>query len=407
MKINILLAAILTVLLACENEDDIENAKETSLLTLSVDPSYPTDDSDDWIIVNSEAGDLLAYMPFESNQELEILTDKPILGKLTITYLNYLPFEEGKNYSMKSFTSIEKGKHLVVGGLTKTEISGSINISVSDVHSYQNTHLTTRFGTQFGGSISWDINNSVLDLQSSTFTGASKYISTVTSGNMYRYKVLDNVRPNETYDFSFDDMIPFEEKATFIFPEAKFVSLFVYGSDPELASTPNSFLLDWRLISNPGTAIVPEYINVLTNYRTELAVYYEGYSYSYVNQGSIPDDLSTWPQQSDFGVNEKSLSNFSAATSKPFVWLMARWGYSDIPNKTAVSWQVSSPSPNFRIKELPAEIIGAHPALTFDNFNYQGSTFYTQSPAYELFFGKTFQAGSEPTGEILGIFVNN
>lgn len=75
-------------------------------------------------------------------------------------------------------------------------------------------------------------------------------------------------------------------------------------------------------------------------------------------------------------------------------------------SKISVYWTVSSPSGNYKIKELPAEIISVHPALALDNFIYNGTTFYTQSPSYELFFENAFQSGTEPTGLRLGISIN-
>lgn len=407
MKIKLLFVVVLSIFFACDGDKDDPSTKVTSLLTLTVDAAYPTSETDDWIIVHNEAGNLLAYEPFESNQDLEVLTDKPFKGKLTITFLRYAPLEDAKNYSMNSFTNIESDNHLMRMAIPSPVTSGNINISVSDVHSYQKFALTTRLGTLFGGSSSWNPNTSVLDLQSYTYSGATKYILTVTSGNMYRYKVLDNVQPNHTYSLSFNDMIPSEEKTTFIFPEAEFISLFVYGGAPDLTSTYNSFLLDWQLISGPITAIVPEYINALTDYRTELSIFYADYAYSYVNQGAIPDDISTWPQKSDFSVTKKSLSNFSTATSKSFVWLSTAWGYSDMPNKTRVNWNVSSPSPTYKIKELPAEIISLHPALALDNFVHGTTTFYTKSPAYESFFDNYLQSGPQPSGVRLGISIKN
>jgi hypothetical protein len=414
VKTKSLFAVILAITFACDDGNEDSSPKETSLLTLTVDASYPVDaafngadDTDDWIIVHSEDGTLLASENFQNNQELEIKTDKPAEGKITITHVRYVALKDGnKSYSVKSYTNIEKGEHMVLKGTSPLPgKTGKINVSVSNVFAYQNCLLTSRVGTSSNSS-SWNGGTGMLDIQEDTYSGVTKYIATVSNGNVLKYKVLDNVQPNGKYSFSFNDMTSFEQKVTFTFPQSSIINVFVYGGDPDPTLTSNAYLLDRRFISNSSTAIVTNYTNSLTNYKTELLIYYNGYQYTYLNQGSIPDGNVTWPQKSDFNVTEKSFSNFSATTLKSYVWRNSLWNYQDAANKITLFWAVTAPLGNQKINELPAEIINVHPALSLNNLKYYGTIFYTQSPAYELFFDNALQAAPEPTGLRLGIFIN-
>jgi hypothetical protein len=181
----------------------------------------------------------------------------------------------------------------------------------------------------------------------------------------------------------------------------------VWGSEPDPTLTPNSYLLTMRHLSNATTGIQAGYINSLTNFKTDLTLYYPGYSYNYLNVGAVPDPEITWPEKSDFLIAEESLSEFAVGTAAPYVWRVSRWNHEDGVNKTFVSWTVSSPSDTQHFKALPTDIVSVHPALSsLEDMEYDGTTFYTESPAYPLFFSNKFQAASEPTGSRVGININ-
>lgn len=401
MKIkSIFTIALLFTMLACD-EDTVSPGK-TSLLTLTVDASY-TEDSDDWIIVHSEDGALLASESFEPNQQLEIVTDKPVPGKIMVTHLRYITWDGNKDYRATSHANIETGKHIVIKGFNPTpELTGDLHVTVSNVNLLDYYSLTSRFGAT--SDAGWSSGTDVLSIHKDTYAGASKYIVTVSDGTSLKYKVLNNVQPNDSYSFSFNDMDPFDQKVSFTFPESDNVNLFVTGSEPDVMLTPNEYMLMMRFSSDTPTTIEAGYLNnILTNYKTQLIIGYPGFMYQYTNIGSIPDGEVAWPQKSDFNIVEKSLKKFSATTSKSYVWRLSVWGYNDATNKTYVTWNISSSSGHQLVEELPYEITSVHPALSFNNLNHSSTTFYTQSPAFESFVNSNFEAGSEPAGLRLGI----
>jgi hypothetical protein len=89
MKDRIILAkALYVILIACDDDRSVDAIpEETSLVMLTVDASYSSDITANWIIVHAEDGSVLASKDFQKNQELEILTHKPVPGNLIVTHL--------------------------------------------------------------------------------------------------------------------------------------------------------------------------------------------------------------------------------------------------------------------------------------------------------------------------------
>ena len=403
MKTKILFAsALLMFAFACDDGDNVIPEK-TSLLKLTVDASWAGLGADNWIIVHGEDGSLLASESFAADQELEIVTDKPAPGKITVTHLRHVISNGNKHYIATSHLNIEKGKHMIlkVSDGTPSQLTGELNVSVTDVGYRDHHSVSCRVGS--AGSASWSSGDYILHLRSSTFAGASKHIVTVSDGFSLKHKVLNNVQPNDSYSFSLNDMDLFDKTVDFTFPQSNQVTLYVQGSEPDATLIPNRYTLTSHFNSDPHTTIKAGYLNSLTNYNTYLYIVYPEYQYEYENLAAIPDGNIAWPQKSDFNISEKSFTNFSATTSKSYVWRKSRWGYSDVASKTVVTWDVLSSSGNQSILELPSEITSVHPILSLNNIKHASTTFYTQSPAFESIVNADFENGPEPNGLRLGI----
>jgi hypothetical protein len=406
MKIkSIFVAALLLIAFSCHHDDNIVS-KETILLTLTVDASYP-DIYDDWIIVHAEDGTLLASKSFEPTQELEIVTDKPAQGKIMVTHLQYYRSTGGnKSYSATSHANVEKGRHMFLKSKDVAhELSGKLEVNISNVNFAECPSLSSRFPSAVGAG--WSSGTGILNIQTSTFLGLSKYIVSASDGNSLKYKILNDVKANDSYNFSFNDMAQFNQTINFTFPQSNNVNLAVYGGEKDATLIPNAYTLMMCSLYKTRTTVKAGYLDILTNYATVLEVGYTGYAYEYLNRGSIPDGKVAWPQRSDFNITEKSFTNFSATTSKPNVWRLSTWAYNDAGSQTYITWNVSASSGNQLIKELPAEITSIHPALSLDKIKHSSTTFYTESPAFESFVDRDFENAQEPVGLLLGIKITN
>ena len=403
MKNKIIFAsALLIFAFACNDEDNVTPEK-TSLLTLTVDASYAIDPSDDWIIVHAEDGSILASESFEPDDELELVTDKSVSGKITVTHLKHLVYNGSKYYVATSHSNIEKGKHMILkyAVAKQAQVTGNLNVAITNVGFIDHRAISNRIGSS--GTSSWSSDTQILDFECSTLAGVSKYIVTVCDGPSLKHHVLNNVQPSDSYSFSLDDMEPFDKTINFAFPQSNQVTLYVRGSEPDATLDPNSYTLIAHYNSDTHNTIKAGYLNSLTNYKTQLYIAYPDYGYEYENFGAIPDENINWPQKSDFNISEKAFTNFSATTSKSYVWRKSRWIYQDVASKTVVAWEVSSSSGSQSIQELPSEITSAHPALSLSNIKYGSTIFYTQSPAFESIVNTDFETGRVPDGLRLGI----
>ena len=229
MKNLLAVALILTVVFGCDDENDVTPTK-TKLLNVQVDASYATDQLDNWIVVHDEDGRLLAFKSFESNMTFELETDQMVSEKITITTIGHY-FRNGTHYySLFSYTKVAKGKTYVIKNNfgTAQTITGTLNVSVSDVVDIDQFSLSSRVG--FSGSSSWSSATKILDIQTSTYSGISKYILSISDGNQMKYKVLDNVQANDSYNVSFTNMLPFDNSITLTFPACDNVTMYVNGS---------------------------------------------------------------------------------------------------------------------------------------------------------------------------------
>jgi len=398
---SIFVCSLLLVAFACHDNNKVV-PKNTTLLTLTVDASYLTDTHDDWIMIHAEDGTLLASESFESDQELEITTDKPVSGKIMVTYLRTTKSTGGnKWYTADSYANVETGKHMFFKTPYSPGSSGKFNVSVNNVNFLEWQSVSSRSPTYI--SSIWNSGTGILGMQSGTVVGMSKYIIAVSDGTALKYKILNNVQPNESYTFSFGDMDPFNHTVDFTFPQSNNADLIVFGGEPDVTSVPNTYELVANYLHHAQSTIKAGYIDILSNYRTVLTVDYPGYAYYYQNLGSVPDGKVAWPQRADFNITEKSFAKFSAAASKSYAWRLSTWGYNDAPSQTYITWNVSASSGNQIIKELPSEFTSLYPDLSLDKIKHSSTTFYTESPTFESVVDGHFNNSPEPTGTMVGI----
>ena len=261
MKNLFVVVLILIIAVACDDENDVAPTK-TKLLNVEVDGSYKTDELDNWVVVHDEDGRLLASKSFESNMTFELETELNVSEKITVTTIGHYLRNGVHYYSVFSYAKVDKEKTLIFKnyfGNAQT-ITGTLDVTASDVVDLNNYSLSSRLGS--AGSASWSGGTNLLEMQTSTYVGISKYILSISSGSQMKYKVLDNVNANDNYSLSFNDMLPFDKTVTFTFPTCSNATLYVNGSEPGLATSPNSYNLMSQYTSDPTSSLQAAYLNI-------------------------------------------------------------------------------------------------------------------------------------------------
>jgi hypothetical protein len=396
---------VAAVLSGCDDGDQVKKSSSGSsnhsgssngdgpskLLTLSIDKSYNTSKSEDWIIIHDPDGRTLAYKSFEANEKIELETNEKLSKNIIgITFLKITDSKREEYFFLKSYFNVEKGTTALLRTKTETDPGknqGVFNLILNSITSPDQFSLSTKHGMLYSGGLE----NRKLKLKGFLYSKSSDYLFQITdlSGNA-RYKMIRKVKPNDSYALAFDELDPFDKIVEFTFPTCSRVDLTVRGRSSDQSFDDPGYTLNNHFISDNHSSIKVGYLNDLSKYETELILKYYDYGYVYKNIGSIPNGNINWPSNSAFKIEESSIENFSAETATPFVWRQSNWNRknSDITRPDITTWEVYSSSADQRITEFPKEIMSAHPTFTLEKLAHKGTTFYTKSEPYAKYIDK-------------------
>jgi hypothetical protein len=386
----------------CQNDADdiVDTPTQTALVTVLA-TSFDTSSSDDWVMAHDQDGNLLAFKSFENNSTTTLYSDNDVSGNIGITFLHISSLSGMSYYQLNSYLDVEKGKEIVVQ--TQMPASwgsflGSFYVRVTgattpDQHALSSAIGKLDDGAGLPGTITFN---------GSIYSKDTKFLVQASDGSTSRYKFLENVKPSDVVDVSFNDMLEFDKVVEFNFPETTNVKLTVnaFDDDPALQAFGFfGFRLSNHFRNDLHSKIQAGYINSLTNYETSLVANYGSYAYQYSNYGSIPDPNIAWPAKSNFTVNNTSVNNFSATTTAPFVRRLSRWASAN----NSVLWTVLTPSNEHTFVAIPAEITANHPLLAFDNFAHQSTSFVTKGTSYEEYIDSLFDGKVNSSTEAVAI----
>jgi len=391
--LNVSRKAVFIVLLmfcfACKNDEVVG---PLSLLTVTVDPSFLTSTTDNWIIISDENGSPLTYKSFESGEVQRFETNLPVPGNtIGVTLLKYTEQYGGKHYTADTYFQYSKGGDLTLSasvdqapplGPGTGEFDVTVN-SVTPIHQYS---VMNKFAIGMTGS---QHNEPDFNFTGYLYADASKYLlqASTQSGDV-RYKMLSNIQPDDSFTFSFDELSEFDKTAEFSFPESKNVVFIIQGREQNQPIDGPGYLTHFHLDYDPHTHIKGGYLNSLTKYKTILNASYTQaeagtrYELSYYNKGSVPEGRSLTLFPDDYHIYSRDIRDFSATSDNPFIYRKTFFQYTDPSSGITFSWFVNSPSGDHKLSELPAEIVGSRPVLKIDKLSHVSTTFYVESLPY-------------------------
>jgi len=408
MKRNFILKSwIVLVLCFFGCGEDEKPAVSVKLLSISVDQSFNTSDTENWIIIHDDVGKLIEYRSFESGDDITIETTASTPeNTIGVTFLKLYFQDDFRFYNLETYLNIEKGETLKVANFQTSvdgQLGGTFDIVIDGFTSFDQSSTSNKFGFGCGGS-----SGSVVDLTCGTIDSATKYILQLSdkSGDL-RYKVLEDVEVDDSYRISFYEMEPFDTTIEFVFPESTDVDLTISGREAGFSYFDFGYSLNNHVIDDAHTQIKAGYLNSLTKYSTELSVGYPDFKYVYSIRGSIPDPNISWPSKADFSLSSKLLQDFSSDVKTSFNWRKSIWTYEGLssPTTSHVTWQIFSKSVAHKLSELPAEIVSQHPVIAFENLKHSSTTFYTESEPYIDHIKRTLNEEDAPVDAQIGISI--
>lgn len=408
MRKLIYLLSLVVVSVSCK--EDIIEPVSGIFFEFTVDRSFRTDQSDDWLILHDKNGNIIDTKKFETGDALTFdstlfIPDRQIgVTLLQVTYFNGVPSFHFKSYLTEQVNTrwkLSPGSSITHEESEAENAIGSFVVQVKDVN----------FGPTFESQLSnkrtsktpevYQVSpNSFKHKEHQIYPTVDDYfLFVVDDNNTPKYRFLENVTPGH-HKLSFTELSEFDRVVDVNFPATACSGLFIqaYEKDQE-PGLENGYYTNYYynsgLMLSSRSNFKAGYLDRFTKYRTRAFARYTNSTYTYHALGPAPREI-TFPLQASFTLHDKSFRGFKFAAESPFLRRTSVWFFSGTIDMQSVSitWEVdSSPSSTRNINELPHEILDAYPYLNLDNLQHQKSIFYTTADPFGTYLEKTFKEG--------------
>jgi len=357
--------------------DDLIKPDTIQVLSLTVDPSYQTNQTDDWVVVSTATGKLLGWAPFESGDQLvlEAFTNsRPSF--VTVTILQILETGMRTNYNVQSYARIPRGVNWNLSRLIETKRNALGNIDIMIQNSPWPSFAFFQASDNFGGqSYSSFYNQGTTTLDFTLFEGISRIGITISTLND-EIKYLEIEKPvlnaNYTYDFVYDFVSP-DHEALISMGSNIYVNAVIRGL-PDLKYNRNLRLKGMALTEafypNGAEQVPLGYNNGFSHYYTELIVDKESYQYRYEKLGTAPALGNISIPANPIRIEDNTFSGFSITGGAAYTHLQNSWSHTTISDgrEYIITWSVYSPRGAYPVlNELPEEILTEYPFLDINH----------------------------------------
>ena len=393
---------------ADENSPDEQNMPEEETtadevyLTINVNQTYHTDQTDNWIIIHNATGMLLDYRAFETGDSMEFKA-KPedITSNLTVTQLTVMAGDQTTTHSFESKTQVPKGTTLDYG-TNSPPISPEPHVQLDDFHmtitnipNPKKMLLSNKFGNLGGlgsgtgnGGL-WTFERDVTHLE-----GADEYIIFIIDAfDNYEYYYLNNpdgaditldyATDFEVYDQSIEITLP--PHNSYLLQTAGFYEADEIGQVDGLWMEDLLSFVDGQVSTDPLKIV---YSDRFDKFRTYFNISMDGYTYLKNSFGPAFTDLEI-PEKPAFAILDSSLEQFRFET--PLTYQVADWqfyisqGSGSTGDYRFTRWIVEA---NSRYEPVlgpvPQAITDMYPLMDLDGMKFKQIDLYLQK-GEELF----------------------
>lgn len=382
-KLSVLFLSFI-LLSSCHNNESPVSKK---YFEIDIDPSYATDQTDNWIMLHDQNGVLLDARQYESGDNLTFETAQQILNnKIAVTQL--VISSNPSNFSFQTFLCEDTQATWTLRGqnIDNGSIVGSLDVSVTDpqIGSAYDSYMSTRFNSNSLPDFS-DPNTLIFPSATITATNNNFFICIYDKNNVPKYKFLQNAMPGQ-FTYSLNDFNSFDNILTVNLPSTTYYNRLLVLGYENYVDLKNSqgYTVDFSEsdIANYAThgTFNIGFLNRFYKYKTFISSYNytDNYTLQYESVGAEPTSI-TLPASSSFNatVKDKSFTTY-AVSSVDYTWRSTSWGYYGNFNgvDTNISWEVIASADYFKNPgEIPKAILNQYPFLKQDLL-YISSTFY-------------------------------
>jgi hypothetical protein len=387
MKLIPLFLSLLIIFWACNTEDEvtpiITNVEVEDLIkpdtvlvvSVTVDPSYQTSQTEDWIIISTGSGNLLGWGHFESGDRFDIkafINTKPSF--VTVTVLQVLETATRTTFNLRSYAHIKLGENWQLSRLIEDKRNSLGTIDIIIQNSPRPSYAYFQASDNLGGqSYSSSYNLGTTTINFNLFEGVSKIgvtISTLTQE--IKYLEIEDPVPVGNYTFDFlNDFISPDHEALISLGSNVYASAMIRGL-PDLKYDKNLQLKGLALTEAgylDGIDQIPlGYNNGFPYYFTELNVDKENYQYLYEKLGAAPALGNISIPANPVHIDNNTFSAFSISGGAAYTHLQNLWNYTDNTGgrENVLEWLVYCPRGAYPVlNELPEDILSEYPFLDF------------------------------------------
>jgi hypothetical protein len=347
--------------------DDEKEAIPVQYFKVTIDATYSTSQSDDWIVLQDEAGNLLSAKPFETNDVLTFDSVK-IISPFSYSVFRYEP--AGSFYSLRSYLGIEAGDEMIIQNsipvFASAPSQGKLQVTVTD----------NNLGDFFDAALSW---KEYFDVPSASSTPTSHifrerditstfndfFLFVADKNGIPKYKFLENATPGNL-NFSLADLSNFDKTVTLALPSPSqnsgaFVQAF--DADQPFFSS-HGYRVNLYLQGQLGysrSMYTLGYLNRFTQYLTTARAAYPGYELLYESRGAAPTSNITL-SKADVNISNNTQTGFTV-TGTDFDWRVSEFTYRSNAGGN-ISWYVYSDKSQLKNNLLPSQFVSK-----FSNFN--------------------------------------
>lgn len=392
---KLLVFSIAMFLISCASDDSIPE------LYFTYKANTDTSESDNWIIIHNENGELLDYNKYEENDFIKFETLNPLLtDKISVTLFSYSQTNSDTFHGIKTTTGVDKGTvwddkpRLINEGKRNTSI-GDFNFTLNNFPSIELLNISNENG-EIGGGLSGTGSNGLWTYSASNYTLYEKndYLFTIAEPILdAKYYFLEDIQDGDDISIDYSEFKLFDSYLNIDIPSNTTYLLVLLGfEDYQDYSISEGYVLNQifpfdRNDLNQNLLQIG-YLDRFTKYRTQFRVNFDNYTYNYLKNGSKPNEIIV-PKDPTFNINDNSLQNFKFSTDVNFVKYVGKWSYSTGIRNTdwiVSTWEVESQTNlDHKIGELPKEIIMSYPKLKINSLEYF-QTDFTISTEENLIF---------------------
>lgn len=393
-------------LFSCDPSDDefkdiIETPEKSAFLELEIEESLLSYNSDLWIIITNDEGEVLNDSLIESGGKIAFIEHQNEISDYLGIYF-FKVFNDTKHYRAEGILGIERNTSL---SFDKNWDSNDPEIGIVDVEitNFPNTYLGINLlavsNTQgFAHKGSEIIDSDPYDLVVDTMKFKMSIVKendTLLIGNSFkdndpRYLRISGVNDGEFYTFDFDeDFIPYEHIVTHEAPESEgfTIEAFVLGYKGQ-----SLFYNSMRWTSWSYRFTQFGYIDGFDANKTVYSVHgYQGYDeVGFVKKGGIVNSSELELPKYSLSITDTTFSNFDYSYTRSLAYRRAEWRTKDISSNMYIYEDLSNRCKQF--SELPTDMSTRYDFIDLNNLEFVKSQFIENLGGYDysLYFGEMY-----------------